>query len=294
MSTTGKAVAATLAAAVLWGTSFSVNDVGLAHVGPVTFVVLRFALAGALVLTVLALRRSLHASALRDPVLWALAATNAVGFLLQYAGQTMTTPARTAIFVNTSAFTVAILERVLYRRGLGWLRWLLVAVGVAGALILVVGTDPRALRGGRLVGDLLTLGAGTCWSVYTILSAKAIEKRDPVTITGWVFALSALLAAPFLFLDARPLAVDAGGALAILYAGLVTSALAYALWTYGLTGVTPTASAVMQLTEILVATLLSVALAREVFGLSDLLGALLLVAGVVGMSLVGAKKSASS
>lgn len=284
------AVAATLAAAVLWGTSFSVNDIGLGHVGPATFVFFRFALAGALVLGALALVGRAQPSLVREPIVWGLALANASGFLLQYVGQTMTTPARTALFVNTSAFAVAVLERWLYRRRLGALRWLLVAVGVGGAVVLVVGSDPELLRGGRLLGDLLTLGSGLLWSVFVVLNARAVETREPVALTAWIFALTALLLAPALLVQPEPFAIDRTGALAILYAGVVTTAIAYALWTYGLTGVTATASAVLLLVEILVASLLSLSLGRETFGWIELVGAALICAGVVGMSVVGAKK----
>lgn len=283
------AVAATLGAAVIWGTSFNVNDIGLAHVGPATFVFLRFALAGALVLGALSLMGRAQPRYAREPMVWGLALANASGFLLQYLGQTLTTPARTALLVNTSAFAVALLERFLYHKRLGALRWILVAVGVAGAMTLVVGSDPEALRGGRLAGDMLTLGSGLLWSVFTVQNARAVERYEPVALTAWVFALSALLLVPALLIDAQPLQMDRTGALAIVYSGIVTTALAYALWTYGLTGVTATASAVLLLVEILVASLISVAIGREAFGWIELAGAALICAGVVGMSVVGAR-----
>jgi len=285
-----RAVAATLLAAILWGTSFSVNDAGLRFVPPGAFVFLRFALAGALVLGFAALTRRLDWRLARSPLLWGLAAVNALGFLLQYEGQTLTTPARTALFVNTSAFAVAILERFVLKQRLGPARVAALVVGVAGAALLIVGEDPlRTLTDVRVVGDLLTLASGLAWSVYFVMNDRAVAKHDPLSVTAWTFAMSAILLLPALLLEPRAPQWGWEGAGAVLYAGVVTTALAYGLWTYGLRGIRTSVSAVLLLVEILVASLVSLALGREAFGWIDLLGALMLVGAVVAISLVAAR-----
>lgn len=284
------AIAATLLAAILWGTSFNVNDIGLSQVGPATFVFLRFAIAGVVAVGALALLRRAKLHLLRAPWFWALAATNAAGFLLQYLGQTLTTPARTALFVNTSAFTVALIERAVYKLPLGVKRAAAILAGFSGAAVLIVGGDPGTLRGGRLVGDLLTLASGLAWSVYFVMNDRAVEREDPVHLAAWTFLATAACLAPALLLDpllgARAFAVGPVGAAAILYSGVVTTALAFGLWTYGLTRLRASASAILLLVEILVATLLSVALGRETFGWMELAGAALLVAAVAGTSVL--------
>ena len=289
---TRAAVAATVLAAVLWGTSFSVNDAGLAYLGPSTFVLLRFALAGAATLLVAALLRRLDPAPLRQPWFWLLASFNALGFFLQYVGQTMTTPARTALFVNTSAFFVALLDRLLYGVRVGPRRLAAITLGVGGAGLLITGGDVRTLEGGRLAGDLVVLAAGVAWSVFFVMNRKAVNEGDPLNLTAWTFTLTSLLLVPTLLLDVAPLRVPPEGALAILYAGLVTTALAFGLWTFGLTRINATASAVLLLIEILVASLVSAALGRESFGLVEFVGAGMLVGAVVGMSLVEATREA--
>lgn len=278
------AIGATLLAAVLWGTSFSVNDYGLAFVGPATFAMLRFALAGALFLGVLAWAKRLDMSLPRRPWFWLLAAMNALGFLLQYLGQTFTTPARTALFVNTSAFAVAVLERFVYKLRIGPARGAAIMAGVAGAALLVTGGDPSRLEGGRLVGDLLTLAGGLAWSVYFVMNRKAVGEADTWSVLAWTFALTALLLAPATLLDAAPLAVAQQAWAPIVWAGVVTTAGAYGLWAWGLVRIRATTSAVLLLVEILVAAVVSVSLGRESFGAWEAAGALLLVAAVVAMS----------
>lgn len=279
-------VAATLAAAIVWGTSFSVNDIGLRYIGPGLFAFLRFALAGLVAVGVLGLLGRANLGLLRQRWFWLLCGANALAFLLQYVGQTLTTPARTALFVNTSAFTVALIERIFFHWRLGPARWTAIALGFLGASILIVGGDPRQIAGGRLVGDALAMLAGLVWAVYFVMNDRAVEREEPVHLAAWTFAGTAalLVAAPLLdpWLarpDARGLGVEALPI--ILYSGVVTTALAFGLWTYGLTRVRASISAVLLMVEILVASLVSVALGRESFGLVELVGAGVLVVAVM-------------
>lgn len=286
MPTHRVAVGATLLAATVWGTSFLVNDVGLRSVGPATFVVLRFALAGIVVVGLATLLRRLRTDFLAAPWFWGLVAANAAGFLLQSLAQTMTTPARTALFVNSSAFAVAILERVLHKHGLGWKRWTAIGVGFAGAAILIAGGDLDALRGGRAVGDLLALASGVAWSVYFVLNRPRLGQVDPFSLTALTFAATGLVLVPALPLDEAPLVVPREAVWTVLYAGLVTTALAYGLWAYGLRTLRATSSAVLLLVEILVASVLSLAVGRETFGAWEVAGAALLGGAVVAMSVL--------
>lgn len=278
------AIGATVVAAVLWGTSFNINDYGLQFVGPATFAALRFTLAAVLFLGALAAMGRLDWSLPRMPLFWGLAVANALGFLLQYEGQTLTTPARTALFINSSAFTVAILERFAFGLKLGPMRTLAILVGVAGAALLVTGGDPASLSGGQLLGDVLVLLGGVAWSGYIVYNRPAVARSDMWNVLGWTFALTALLLLPATLLDAAPLAVQPQAWPPILWAGIVTTAGAYALWAWGLKRIRATTSSVLLLIEILVAALVSFALGREAFGAWELAGAALLVAAAVGMS----------
>lgn len=284
------AVGATVLAAVLWGTSFNVNDIGLRSVGPASFSFLRFALAGIVTLFIAAALGRFSFAPVKRPWFWALAAANAIGFLLQYEGQTFTTPARTALFVNSSAFAVAIFERVFFHERLGARRVLALLVGLGGAALLIVGGDPARLSGGRLVGDLLTLASGLAWAIFFVMNRKALGEGDPLNVTAWTFALSAVVLVPFLWSDAAPLHVTSAlGFLTIGYAGLVTTALAYGLWAFGLRTLRASVSAVLLLVEILVASTVSFSIGRESFGWIEAIGAVLLVAAVVTMSFVAEK-----
>ena len=103
------AVLATVAAGLLWGSSFAVVKIGLRSIDPFWFVFLRFAAASVLVILIVALTGRTHRvlALLRNPLVLWLGVTNAAGFVFQFKGQTMTTAANAALLINASTLFVA-------------------------------------------------------------------------------------------------------------------------------------------------------------------------------------------
>ena len=149
-----------------------------------------------------------------------------------------------------------------------------------------MGADPASIARGRLLGDGLAMLAGLLWAVFFVANDRAVERTDPINLTAWTFAGTAALLVAAPLLDpwlARDTAsgFDRTALVAILYSGVVTTALAFGLWTYGLTRIRASISAVLLMVEILVASLVSIALGRESFTGVDLAGASLLVVAVL-------------
>ena len=288
------AIALTLAAGAVWGTSFIANDLGLAAVDPFTFTAARFMLGAAtawlalLVLEPAAARRPPW----RSGAMWLFGALNAAAFLLQYHGQDRTSPARAALFVNANVFTLAILQMAIHRarptRGI--LASALVAL--VGVALLTTGGDLASLRGGSLAGDLLAFAGGATWAYYFIAQKDHLRDVSPLAAVTWTFTTTAVLLLPFaLVLGHWPTA--GVGWSAIAYTGVVCSTGAFLLWSWGLKGLSATASGVLLLVEVPVATVLAVALGLDAFTPVTGLGALLLFAGVALASVLETRAEAA-
>jgi len=154
------------------------------------------------------------------------------------------------------------------------------ALGVAGAALLVVGPRTTADLSARFVGGvLLALGAGVVYGLYVVLAKAALARTAPLALAGVNFGVAALLLAPVL---AGP---DVGRQIALgwpwlLYLGAVTTAGAYAIYTIGLRDVPASAAGVASLLEPLTATLLGVGLFGERLGAAGVVGAVLLFAAL--------------
>jgi DME family drug/metabolite transporter len=287
----------TLAAAVLWGTSFPANEVGLDVLHPSAFAFWRFAVAGAAAVGLAILRGRWDPSLGREPAIWGLGFFNAAAFGFQYQGQVTTTPARAALFINLDVLWVALGAWLLLDQELGWDRVGAVVLALGGALLLETGglaqeglTLAASLDRGLLRGDLLALAGGVAWAGYFLWNDRAVAgEADEASLLAWTFvATAAFLAVPLAFGGATPSTGLGWGA--IVYTGLVCTVVAYELWSLGLETLTPTASAIVLVVEILVAAAIAAAIGREAFtplagvGAVLVLGAIALAARAEGRS----------
>lgn len=279
------ALAFTVLAAVLWGTSFPANDLGLQATDAWTFMALRFGIAFGAGLAAAALLRALDASWLRSLWTWAVGLVNALSYELQFLGQSLHAPGAAALMVNVGNLAVPLLAFLVLGERLGGARAGAVALAAAGVVLVATRGSPEALAGSEFLGSLLTLAAGLCFALVIVLSKAALasrgaqDARSLVAFTTWVIGLTALLALPgAALLGSRVLAPQA--LLAAGYTGLATTVLAFLLWLAGLRALTSVVSGVVLLLEIVVALALSIALGLDALTLASALGALAILAAV--------------
>lgn len=277
----GVAVALTVLAAVLWGTSFLVNDAGVRLVHPAAFSFWRFAIAAVASVAVAIAARAFDPRIYRDPVLWALGAISAAGFLSQYVAQTLTTPARTALFVNSNVLVVALLSWIALRQPPRARTLAAMAIALVGVVLLQSGE----LAGGSPLGDLLAFLCGTCGALMFVLFPGQLRKTNAWNLMAGIFVGTALFTLPFAAAASWTAPVPPAVSWpAILYSAIATSTIAYTVWAFTMHRLTPTTSAVLLLLEVLVAAALSVSIGRETVTWLAASGAVLLLAGVVWLS----------
>jgi drug/metabolite transporter (DMT)-like permease len=256
-----------LAAATIWGSSFVVIKLGLDAAPPATSAWLRFAIAAAASTAVAPLVGGLRPAVLKHPLVLAISAVNAVGFLFQYLGLAETNSAVAALLANMGVVVVALLAvRWLGERPTAML---LIAVGCAfaGGTLLATRGDPAALSTPGFRGALLVAVASFVWSLFVVLGKVALDRKvaTEAELSWAVLVLSALFLAPAaLSLEGAPdlAALPAGAWGAALYTGVVCSSLSFVLYLRGLSRLSATATAVLTVGEILVA----FALTAVVFG----------------------------
>lgn len=279
------AVGLTLIAAVLWGTSFMVNDAGVRLAHPAAFAFWRFAIAAVASVAIAVALRRFDPRVFADRLLWALAGLNAAGFLLQYVGQTLTTPARTALFVNANVVVVAVLSWLVLREAPRKRTLAAMAVALVGVVLLQSRGDVGAYAGGTPLGDIVVFVSGTCGAATFVLFPRLLARWNAWNLVAAIFVVTALLT--------LPVAAGTAGAGVLIpraawphvaYAALATSTFAYTLWAFAMHRLSPTTSAVLLLLEVLVAAAISLALGRESFTTLAALGSALLLAAVVWLS----------
>lgn len=279
------AEAGVLVVMVFWAANFIVVKAANEQIPPITFAFLRFGIAAGTLLLAMRLREGTFGWPGRDAV--AILGLGALGFgiyQILWATALQDIPAGdSALLVATTPVITALLAvrsgaDVLTRTKLGGS--LLSFAGVA----LVIASGPGLALGGTIVGDLLTLGAAVCWSIYTAYGASVLRRYSPLRTTAWAMVGGTLVLAPIGLLDGASVAwpsvgLDAWAGLA--FSAFVPAGIANVVVFSAIRLLGPTRIAAYQFLVPFIAVLLGAAFLAEPVRVGQILGGIVIVLGVV-------------
>ncbi|SEF34214.1 Permease of the drug/metabolite transporter (DMT) superfamily [Amycolatopsis pretoriensis] len=271
--TRGLSVAAVLAAALIWSSSFAVTKVVLAEVPPMTLGALRFVLAAA-VLGVAA--RRFPRPPLRDRLSMGFAGLLGITayFALENAGVDLATASDATLIVAAYPIITLVLSG---RAAFSPVRLAGMLLALAGVWLVV-----REQSGGhRLWGDLLLVAGGFAWAAYNLVVRRDRSGASPIVVTYYQ-TLAGAGGFVLLSLTETPRwSVPSGGTLVrIGFLAVFCSVAAFLLYNHGLRGLEPSV-AVNLLNVVPVAGLgWAVLLAGESLTGSQLFGGAVVLAGV--------------
>jgi DME family drug/metabolite transporter len=287
-ATTGPAVAAVLAAAVLFGTTGTAQALGPDGTSPLGVGAVRLAVGGLALLLVLPLAAgsSRAAIALWRTPLGLLAGVCAALYQVCFfaAVDRAGVALGTLVTIGSGPVFAGLLGAVLLRERVeaSWLVATGTCVGGLALLSRAGGGDGTA----EAVGLLLALTSGAAYAAYTVAAKRLMRAgHRPADVMASAFALGGLLLLPLL--ATQPvgwLAAPGGWALAG-YLGLVTTTAAYLLFGRGLAVLAAAPVTTLVLAEPLVATVLGVGVLGERLPALGVAGAGLVL---VGLALQGA------
>ena len=281
---TGKGERYVLAAALLWGTTGTAQAFAPEGAQPAVIGAVRLAIGGFALLALASAR-----GVLKDLRAWPLMPTM-LGALCMAAYQVFFFEAitKTGVAVGT---IVAIGSAPLFAGALGFLvrretpglRWMIATLlAVAGCMLLTV---PKAEVSVNPFGIGLALGAGITYATCTVAAKGLLEKRPADAVMAVLFCLAAVLLSPLLVLGDLTWLAQGRGIVVALHLGLVATAAAYTLFARGLEAVPVATSVTLGLAEPFTAAVLGVVLLAERLTGAVLLGAGLILAGLVMLSI---------
>src|SRR4030065_1161445 len=138
---------------------------------------------------------------------------------------------------------------------------------MAGVVLIATNLNVAALTQGSIIGDILVVGAGIAWAIFMVYNKPLANSSKslvlPMTLL-LVFTLLPLL--PTGLLSAGSFAsLPLEAWLVILYTAVLCWILPYYLWLKGLQHLSSVTSAIVLLTEIVVAVSISTLFLSEVF-----------------------------
>ena len=200
--------------------------------------------------------------------------------------------AGTLLALCTAPLFVALLARLFLHEPLTRPVLLALGAGLSGTALLVGGQGGRdLLRLDYALGNLLALAAGLSYAVYALVGRAKSRGAPPASLAALSFTTAAILLTPFALANGLRLPTNSPAWLAVLYLGLIPTALAYALYLSGLRAVPATMASIGTLIEPLTASLLAALFLGERLTPSGLLGAGLLLSSLAILSFGNTQQS---
>lgn len=287
---------AVLAAALLFGTTGTARALGPDEASALSVGVVRSVVGGtALALLAFALAAAHRQRAPERPRStltrrpFALMAVTGVALSLYqplfFLGtQTNGVAVSTVIALGSAPVLAGILEWVLSRRAPSVLWMAATALAAIGVVLLGIGGG-AGTGGVNGLGLAAAVGAGACFAVIANAQRRLLDAGwDAFTVVGAMGVGSAVVCAAVIpFVDVSWVVSSSGVAMAS-WLGFATIAAAYALFTWGLQGLTAATAATLTLAEPLTATILGVSALGETLSPLALVGLAILAAGLVTLA----------
>lgn len=271
---------------IIWGVNFSVVKFALNDFLPMSFTVLRFAVAALFLMTLMAIQRVPFGIDRRDlgPFIGlGLIGITLYNILFMY-GLTYTTASNSALFIAASPLFAALIqaasgnERLSVRTGAG------LALSFFGVALILQGKAAGIVftRTGVL-GDLLTLCAAAFWALYTLNSRPLLERYSAMKVTAYSMAAGTVLLLPigiFELSAQRWSGISAASWSGFAFSAFLSGGIAFSLWYQGVKRLGATRTIAYHYLVPLVAVLVAAFFLHERMTLPQFMGGALILAGV--------------
>jgi len=274
-------ILALIVSAIIWGSTFVITKSLMTSIGPFMVISMRLIIS-LIVITPIALHRGFRWKMIieKDYMLFGLTGV-ALYFGLANTGLSLSTAANAALIQAANPAIVALFSILLLKEHITRQRALGITLSIVG--VLLVSGVPSGSQESTLIGNLLILGGVVAWSVYIIQSRKISSDVDPMVSTTASFYTGLFWLMPFTLWEISTKGLPVISPLswaALIYLGLVASALAYFLWNYALNSMEASEAAPFINLIPIIGLILSI-LVGESVSFIQILGGLIAIIGVL-------------
>ena len=269
-----------LLTATIWGTAFVAQSVGMDYVEPFTFTCARSIIGGIVLIPVILFfskgRRPLVTKAeLIGGICCGLALCAASNF--QQIGMVHTTVGKAGFITALYVVIVPILG-LFFKKKVSFTIWICVALSVVGLYLLCMTESSLALS----YGDFLVLICAILFSVHIMIIDYFSPQGDGVVISCIQFFVCGIVSGIImLFVEEPQMGNIMAAKMPILYAGVLSSGVAYTLQIVGQKDMNPTVASLILCLESVISALAGWMILDEALTPRELFGCLLMFAAIV-------------
>ncbi len=293
-----KGVVMLMLTALIWGSSFVAQSVGMESVGAFTFSGVRTMLGAIVLIPFILIRdklqgRSMTAEQIRErkvqnkrvlrygAILGVVfcAACNFQQFAFEYS-----TSGKIAFITALYMFFVPLFGLLLKKR-VSWLTWICVVFGFVGLYFLCIG--PGGL-GSVNRGDLRALVCSVFYAIHILLVEKFAPDVDGIKLSCVQFAVSGVITCILMFIFETPqVSAILNIAVPLLYSGIMSCGLAYTFQIVGQKYTEATVASLIMCLESVFAVLAGALILHEMLTGREIAGCVIMFAAIVVSELSG-------
>ncbi len=272
-----------LATVLLWALNLSVTKVILEHgLEPLSYATIRYGLAGAIfVVLTLAVERTLHVERRHLPILGLAAVVLWLNQLSFVYALDVTTASTIGLLLGAIPIFAALFGVALGRERLTGRFWVAAAISFAGVALVAAGSGGDV--SGGYGGILLGLSTAATWAAYSVAVAPLIRTYSPSRVSAVVIPLAWVLIALVGLPQSRSQDWSLGWEiwLLLLFATLGPLVLTNVFWFRSIHRIGPARATLAANLQPFVGAVLAVILLSEPLGALQVLGGLLIAAGIL-------------
>jgi len=224
-----------LVVVLLWAANLPLAKDALREISPVSFNAVRIPLAALLLwIPMLLLKGRIH---LQPRDIWKILALGIIGnvfyLTLFIHGLELTKAGNVGLLMSVGTVFTALLSRLLGHEYQGRMVWVGIFLSFGGVAVILLESAEFAVGAGTLAGDLITLAAACCWSLYTVFSKTLMKSYSPLTFTTLTLSVGGFV----LFFISLPDLMDQNWGqistksyLELVYSSIFSLAIAYSIW----------------------------------------------------------------
>lgn len=207
----------------------------------------------------------------------------AVNQLFFIKGLSLTYPIHASLLLLTTPILIVFIAAWILKERLGFLKIAGLALGISGALILILAKDNVGNGSDVLLGDLFIITNAIFYTIYFIIVKPLMVKYNPVVILTWIFTIAFFLVLPIGWTEFMQIPWQQYAAIDITSMGLVVitgTFLAYLFNLYGIKILGASVAGFYIYTQPVFAALIAMLFLHEHLALYKIIAAVLIFSGV--------------
>jgi len=198
-------------------------------------------------------------------------------------GLSLTKPINSAIIMVSNPIAVMLFTIIVFKERLTVFKITGLALGVTGALLLLLFKDKFSFGSETLIGDLMTLINSLSWAIFVVMAKPYMIKYQTITVMKWLFLFGFIYMAPFglpAIYEVDWLHLSSNMLFGMAFVVVGTTFLAYLLNMYALKALSSSVVSMYIYFQPFLATLIAVSLGKDDITPIKIISALCIIFGV--------------